>query len=95
VISIAMVAAAVDLAADGTITRCGIAVGACSPAARRLTALEGELCGRKLAPQLAGRVAAHHFAPLAPITDVRGTAEYRGDAVATLVRRALGELADE
>jgi CO/xanthine dehydrogenase FAD-binding subunit len=95
VISIAMVAAAVDLAADGMITRCGIAVGACSPAARRLTALEGELTGRRLAPDLADRVTERHLAPLAPITDVRGTAEYRGDAVVTLVRRALGQLADE
>jgi CO/xanthine dehydrogenase FAD-binding subunit len=95
VISIAMVAAAVDLAADGTIRRCGIAIGACSPAARRLTALEGELAGRPLARELADVVAERHLAPLAPITDVRGTAEYRGDAVATLVRRALRQLADE
>jgi CO/xanthine dehydrogenase FAD-binding subunit len=95
VISIAMVAATVDLAEDRTIRRCGIAVGACSPVARRLTALEGELTGRRLARDLAHLVAERHLAPLAPITDVRGTAEYRGDAVVTLVRRALGQLADE
>jgi CO/xanthine dehydrogenase FAD-binding subunit len=95
VISIVMVAAAVDLAGDGTIARCGIAVGACSPAARRLTALEDELRGGRLEPQLADRVAERHLAPLAPITDVRGTAEYRSDAVMTLVRRALAQLADE
>jgi CO/xanthine dehydrogenase FAD-binding subunit len=95
VISIAMVAAAVDLAADGTIARCGIAVGACSPVARRLTPLEGELRGRELSRQLADLVTERHLAPLAPITDVRGTAEYRSDAVATLVRRALRQLVDE
>jgi CO/xanthine dehydrogenase FAD-binding subunit len=33
------------------------------------------------------------LAPLAPIDDVRGTAAYRLDAVATLLRRAFGDLA--
>jgi CO/xanthine dehydrogenase FAD-binding subunit len=95
VISIAMVAAALDVAADGTIVRCGIAVGACSAAARRLEALEKELLGRRLAPELAALGAARHLAPLAPISDVRGTAEYRSDAAVTLVRRALAQLANE
>ncbi len=95
VISIAMVAAAVDVAADGTIVRCGIAVGACSAAARRLEALEKELLGRRLAPELAALVSARHLAPLAPISDVRGTAEYRSDAAVTLVRRALAQLTNE
>jgi len=95
VISIAMVAAAVDAAADGTIVRCGIAVGACSAAARRLEALEKELLGRRLAPELAALVSARHLAPLAPISDVRGTAEYRSDAAVTLVRRALAQLTNE
>jgi len=95
VISIAMVAAALDVAADGTIVRCGIAVGACSAAARRLDALEKELLGRRLAPELAALVSARHLAPLAPISDVRGTAEYRSDAAVTLVRRALAQLTNE
>jgi len=95
VISIAMVAAALDVAADGAIVRCGIAVGACSAAARRLEALEKELLGRRLAPELAALVSARHLAPLAPISDVRGTAEYRSDAAVTLVRRALAQLANE
>jgi CO/xanthine dehydrogenase FAD-binding subunit len=95
VISIAMVAVAIDAAEDGTIRRCGIAVGACSPAARRLEALEAELVGRRLEPGLAALVAPGHLSPLAPISDVRGTAEYRADAVVTLIRRALRELADE
>ena len=95
VISIAMVATALDAAADGTIVRCGIAVGACSAAARRLDALEKELLGRRLAPELAALVSARHLAPLAPISDVRGAAEYRSDAAVTLVRRALAQLTNE
>jgi CO/xanthine dehydrogenase FAD-binding subunit len=95
VISIAMVAAAVDIAADGAIRRACVAVGACSPAARRLPALEDELVGRRLGADLGELVAPRHLVPLAPISDVRGTAEYRNDAVVTLVRRALRQLADE
>jgi CO/xanthine dehydrogenase FAD-binding subunit len=95
VISIAMVAAAVETDAAGAITRCGVAVGACSSAAQRLPALEAALTGRKLAPGIGALVAATHLAPLAPIADVRGTAEYRLDAAATLVARALEKLAHE
>ena len=95
VISIAMVAVALAFAEDGAIVRCGVAVGACSPVARRLDALERALTGRKLARGLSPVVEARHLAPLAPISDVRGTAEYRSEAVVTLLRRALEQLADE
>jgi CO/xanthine dehydrogenase FAD-binding subunit len=90
-----MVAAAVDAAADGAIRRARVAVGACAPAARRLPALEDELVGRRLGADLGELVAPRHLAPLAPITDVRGTAAYRNDAVVTLLRRALRRLGDE
>lgn len=95
VISIAMVAVVIETAPDGTIARCAIAVGACSPVAQRLGALEEELVGRPLAPGIGECIAAGHLAALTPISDVRGTASYRTDAVATLVRRALERLAGE
>jgi CO/xanthine dehydrogenase FAD-binding subunit len=95
VISIAMVAAAVETDASGTIVRSGIAVGACSAAAQRLPALETALLGRTLAPGIGAAVGPAHLAPLAPITDIRATAVYRGDAVATIVARALEKLAHE
>src|SRR5262247_151526 len=85
VISITMVAVALAV----------VEVGACSPVAQRLDALERALTGRKLAPGLSAVVELRHLAPLAPISDVRGTAEYRSDAVVTLLRRALEQLADE
>ncbi len=93
VISIAMVAAVAAADERGRIARCGVAVGACSPVARRLDALEAELVGRPLAPGLGALAEPRHLAPLAPISDVRATAEYRRDAVLTLVRRALEQLA--
>jgi CO/xanthine dehydrogenase FAD-binding subunit len=93
VISIVMVAAAIAPAADGTVASAAIAVGACSAVAQRLAALERELVGRRLAPELIDIVAPSHLAPLAPIDDVRGTAAYRRDATLTLLRRAIAELA--
>jgi CO/xanthine dehydrogenase FAD-binding subunit len=95
VISIAMVAVMIDVAESGVIRRCGIAVGACSAVAQRLTALEFLLVGQPASPALANALEPAHLEGLAPIDDVRGTAWYRRDAAATLVRRALRELLDE
>jgi CO/xanthine dehydrogenase FAD-binding subunit len=97
VISIAMVAAALDVDETGRIAWAGVAVGACSAAARRLPALEAALLGspRAALADTAARALRDPAAlgPLAPIDDVRGTARYRLDAAGTLVARALGGLA--
>ncbi len=96
VISIAMVAAVVELETQGGAPRVAaarIAVGACSVVARRLAALESELAGRPLDRALADVVRPEHLAGLTPIDDIRGTAEYRRDAAGILIRRALRELA--
>lgn len=93
VISIVMVAAVLEHDAGGRITRAGVAVGACAPVACRLPALEARLVGERLGPGLGGLARADDLAPLAPIDDVRGTAEYRRDAALTLARRALDEIA--
>lgn len=89
VISIVMVAAVAELDAAGRIARARVAVGACSPVARRLPALEAALRGQLPDPAL---VHPEHFAPLAPIDDVRGTAAYRRTAALELVRRAVASL---
>lgn len=92
VISIAMVAVVIET--DGSsIVGARIAVGSCSAAAQRLPELERDLAGRPLDSGLADLVAPRHLAPLAPIDDVRGTADYRREVALTLVRRALRELA--
>jgi CO/xanthine dehydrogenase FAD-binding subunit len=92
VISIVMVAAIVALDKAETITEARVAVGACSVIAKRLPALEAALLGQNLHPDLSEIVEEDHLAPLSPIDDVRGTAEYRRDAAMTLVRRAIVEL---
>ena len=93
VISIAMVAAVLVRDARGRIASARIAVGACSAVARRMTALEGQLAGRRLEPGIGGTVRPEHLAGLTPIDDVRGSAAYRLGAAEILVRRALEELA--
>ena len=94
VISIVMVSAVLETADDGTVGRFRIAVGACSEVARRLPGLEDALAGKPADAGLADLVTAEYLAPLAPIGDVRGTADYRMDAALTLVRRAVTELAE-
>jgi CO/xanthine dehydrogenase FAD-binding subunit len=91
VISIAMVAAIVEVT-DGRIARARIAVGACSEVAQRLPALEAALTGVPGSPESAGVAALEHLAHLAPIDDVRASAEYRREAALELVRRALGDV---
>jgi CO/xanthine dehydrogenase FAD-binding subunit len=92
VISIVMVAGCLDLDADGRIAAARLAVGACSSRARRLRALEEALAGQDAAGDLAEILRPDHLAVLTPIDDCRGTAEYRVDAAATMVRRALRHL---
>lgn len=92
VISIVMAAGYLDLV-DGRIATARIAIGACSPVARRLPKLEMALRGRLPSEDLASLVAVDHIADLAPIDDVRASADYRAEAALTVLRRLLAELA--
>jgi len=94
VISIVMVSAVLERAADGTVERLRIAVGSCSEVARRLPDLEVALAGKPVDAALAGLITADHLSPLSPIGDVRGSADYRNDAALTLVRRAIADLTE-
>lgn len=93
VISIAMVSAVVEVE-GGRIVRARIAVGSCSPVARRLVELEAALVGA--APGDIGGIVAHDsLDSLTPIDDVRASAAFRKDAVRTLVRRTLLDAVEE
>jgi CO/xanthine dehydrogenase FAD-binding subunit len=92
-ISMTMVAVALDADAAGVVTRAGVAVGSCSARARRLPALEAKLVGAHLSAALPAAVDAADLKPLTPIDDLRASAAYRLDATATLLRRALMDLA--
>ena len=91
VISIVMAAGVIRFD-GGRVAEARIAVGACSPVARRLPALEAALLGADAAalrdvPQPA------HLAPLAPIDDVRASAGYRAEAALALLRDLLAGFA--
>lgn len=92
VISIVMAAGCLEVV-DGLIAEARIAIGACSPVARRLPKLEAALLGRPVDGDLAQLVGVEHLAELAPIDDVRASAAYRGEAALIVLRRLLAELA--
>jgi CO/xanthine dehydrogenase FAD-binding subunit len=92
VISIVAVSVVI-VVVDGIVTDARVAVGACSPVARRLRGLEEDLLGRRADASLSDVPGVEHLAELTPIDDVRGTAAYRRDACLTLVRRAIAEAA--
>ncbi len=87
VISVAMVAVLLRVA-EGRIAEARVAVGACSPVAQRLPGLEAALRGHDIRQALPV-VDPAHLAPLTPISDIRGSGEYRAEVVAELIRRAL------
>lgn len=91
VISIVMAAGYLDIVGS-RIAEARIAVGACSPVAQRLPALEAALKGEVAISNLARLAKPEHLAPLRPIDDVRASAEYREEAALTVVRRLLSEL---
>jgi len=93
VISIVMVAATMAVDGDGHIQRARVAVGACSPVAQRLPDLEASLVGRLVGEDLGALALPEHLSALAPIDDVRASADYRRDAALTLVRRTLASCA--
>jgi CO/xanthine dehydrogenase FAD-binding subunit len=98
VISIVMVAALLDFDASGKVSYCGVGIGACSAAARRLPLLEQGLMGvtrGDVSSRTAQLLAGGACAPLAPIDDVRATRDYRLDAAQCLIERAMSERARE
>jgi xanthine dehydrogenase small subunit len=92
IISIAMVAAALECDTKGCVRSAKIAVGACSAVAQRLPLLEAALIGNLPRPNL---VKPEYLAGLVPIDDIRASADYRRHAAWTLTRDAIAELASK
>lgn len=89
VISIAMVAALVAVDND-TISSARVAVGACSPVALRLPALEEELVGCAYQSRAVEAVIAQcDLGVLVPIDDVRASSDYRTLVVRQLIADAI------
>lgn len=88
VISIAMVAVRL-VVREGRVAEACVAVGACSPVAVRLAAVERALEGVPLGEAAGVDV---DVSALAPLDDIRATSGYRREAAAELVRRAVAEV---
>ena len=94
VISIVMIAVVIEPEA-GRVAGARVAVGACSPVVQRLPALEAALRNRALDAALGDALSPDHLrAVIAPIDDVRASADYRWDAAETALRRCLSALGE-
>ena len=87
---IAVVGAGVSLTldAEGRITSAGVALGAVAPTALRVTEAESLLIGTRLEPDVLERLAAAARTVCRPISDKRGSVEYRIRTAGVLVKRA-------
>lgn len=89
VISMAMAAARLHVVSE-RIDQAAISVGACSPVAVRMDALEHLLVGAPADPEhLASIISQAPMDALSPIDDVRASAGYRIDAAREIVARAV------
>lgn len=92
VISIVMIAVVAWTDDRGIIEGMRIAVGACSPVAMRLKNIEAKLVGMRAEDVCGGvPISTEDLSDLAPIDDIRGSAEYRLAAAAELCRRGVAD----
>lgn len=92
VISIASAAAVLGMK-RGQIVSARVAVGSCSAVATRLPELEADLTGCR-ATELPP-VTPQHLSALSPISDVRGSADYRRQLAGVLVARVVAQAAGQ
>ena len=93
-IAVVGAAASVSLGADGRCTGARLALGAVAERAIRVPEAEAALAGAHLAEEALGRAAAAASRAARPISDKRGTAEYRRHVAGVLARRALAIAAE-
>ena len=94
---LAIVGVAVMLGVDDreTCTDVKIVLGAVAPTPMRAKGAENQLIGKKIDDALIEKASHKASEESRPITDVRGTAEYRKEMVTVLVRSALEQLLEK
>ncbi len=93
--TIALVNAGVVLTfAGNVVSGARIALGSVAPTIIRAAEAEGALAGKALSNDMIGEVAELCARAAVPISDVRGSDNYRREAVRFLIRRALQSLRD-
>jgi carbon-monoxide dehydrogenase medium subunit len=88
-IAVAGVAAGLTLGGDGTIVGARIVLGAVAPIPKLVRSAGDELVGRRPGEDAFRAAAGAAMKAAEPISDVRGSAEYRRELVGVLTRRAL------
>jgi len=86
---VASAAAALVVGADGTISDARVVLGALAPTPIRVQTAEDALMGQMLSDELLGQIGAAASTAAQPITDIRGSAEYRRELAGALARRAV------
>jgi xanthine dehydrogenase iron-sulfur cluster and FAD-binding subunit A len=76
------------------VSRARIALGSVAPTIVRATEAEAYLAGKELTDAVIGHAAELTAAAARPISDVRGSADYRRDMIRVLTARALRQLRD-
>ncbi|MFN7036112.1 MAG: FAD binding domain-containing protein [Bellilinea sp.] len=92
--AISLVNVAIVLTMDGDrVSKSSITLGAVAPTIIHAPEAEEYLCGKPLTPEVIQQTAELTMQAARPISDVRGTAEYRRRMVGVITRRALATLA--
>ena len=89
------VAAHLELGGDGTITEAGIGLTSVAPTNRKATDAEALLRGNQPSDDVFAAAAEAAAAAAEPVSDVRGTAEWKRNIVRVYTRRALAAAAAE
>jgi CO/xanthine dehydrogenase FAD-binding subunit len=74
---------------DGTVEELRFALGSMAPSVRRLRSAEAFVLGKRLTPAVVGEAVALVSSDVAPIDDVRSTAEYRRTVSARILHRLV------
>lgn len=90
-ISIVGVGVRIGLAADGTVTKARVALGAVAPTPIRVHAVEDMLVGKKLTEDVIEQAARLAESSIHPISDQRATAEYRKEMVYVAMKHMIQE----
>lgn len=93
-ISVINIAFVLTFNADGTVGDARIALGCLASTVVRARAAEAALAGRSLDAQTCAAAARAVLEDVAPIDDIRGSADYRRAALSALVTSGLQRLAD-
>jgi len=91
-ISVVSAAVRIDRTEDGTVGRVRIALGSVAPRPMRAYAGEQALLGKRLDPESIGEAARLASEAVSPISDLRGSANYRRQMACVLVSRLLHQI---